>query len=117
MSSTTSVPSITDAAFAGEVAQGIVAVDFTAEWCPPCRMMEPVVEQLARDYAGTVRVLRMDTDANPATMVKLGVRGLPTIVVFNGGTVVDRIVGAVPPGVLRQRIDAVVGSDSVAARA
>lgn len=110
MSSTTSVPSITDAAFAGEVAQGIVAVDFTADWCPPCRMMEPIVEQLARDYAGTVRVLQMDTDANPATMVRLGVRGLPTIVVFNAGAIVDRIVGAVPPAVLRRRIDAVVGS-------
>jgi thioredoxin 1 len=108
MSAATSVPSITDAAFAGEVAQGIVAVDFTAEWCPPCRMMEPIVEQLARDCAATVRVFKMDTDANPATMVRLGMRGLPTMLVYRDGEIVDRIVGAVPPAVLRQRIEAVI---------
>jgi len=108
MTSTTAVPSITDAAFASETAQGVVAVDFTAEWCPPCRMMEPIIEQAARDYAGSIRILQMDTDDNPATMVKLGVLGLPTLLVFRDGAIVDRITGAVKPAVLRQRLDAVL---------
>lgn len=113
MSST--VPSITDAAFASEVAQGIVAVDFTAEWCPPCRMMEPIIEQASRDYAGSIRVVQMDTDANPATMVKLGVLGLPTLLVFRDGAIVDRIVGAKSLTVVRQRLDAVLhGTEQVA---
>jgi thioredoxin 1 len=110
MSTTASVPSITDSSFAAEIATGIVAVDFTAEWCPPCRMMEPIVEQVARDYAGRVRVFQMDTDDQPATMVKLGVRGLPTILVFRDGAIVDRIVGAVPATVLRPRIDAILAA-------
>lgn len=110
MSHVTAVPSVTDAAFADEVSQGIVAVDFTAEWCPPCRMMDPIVEQAAHDYAGVVRVLRMDTDANPATMVKLGVRGLPTILIYRDGAIVDRVIGAVKSTVLRQRLDAIVAS-------
>ena len=93
MSSTVFVPSITDSSFSTEIATGIVAIDFSAEWCPPCRMMEPIVEQLAHDYAGRVRVFQMDTDNQPATMVKLGVRGLPTILVFRDGTIVDRIIG------------------------
>ena len=70
--------------------------------------MEPILEQAAQDYAGSVRVLQMDTDANPATMVKLGVRGLPTLLVFRDGQMVDRIIGAVAPAVLRQRLDAVL---------
>ena len=106
----TSVQPVTDAAFASETAHGVVAVDFTAEWCPPCRMMEPILEQAARDYAATIRVLKMDTDANPATMVRLGVRGLPTLLVFRDGAIVDRIVGAVPPAVLRRRLDAVLSA-------
>jgi thioredoxin len=110
MSTTNTVPSLTDAAFAEQVAQGVVAVDFTAGWCPPCRMMEPIVEQAALDYAGSIRMFQMDTDDNPATMVKLGVRGLPTMLVFRDGEIVDRIVGAVPPAVLRQRLDAVVAA-------
>jgi thioredoxin len=105
---TPAVESVTDAAFASEVASGVVAVDFTAAWCPPCRMMEPIIEQTAREYAGSIRVLQMDTDANPATMVNLGVRGLPTLLVFRDGAIADRIVGAVPPAVLRQRLDAVL---------
>ena len=108
MTSTTTVSSITDAAFAAEIASGVVAVDFTAAWCPPCRMMEPIIEQAARDYAGSIRVLQMDTDANPATMVKLGMRSLPTLLVFRDGAIVDRIIGAVSPTVLRQRLDAVL---------
>jgi thioredoxin 1 len=109
MHSTSAVPSVTDAAFASEIAHGVVAVDFTAEWCPPCRMMEPIIEQVALDYAGSIRVLQMDTDANPATMVKLGVLGLPTLLVFRDGAIVDRIVGTISPKALRERLDAAYG--------
>jgi len=111
---TTAVPSITDAAFASEIAQGVVAVDFTAEWCPPCRMMEPIIEQAARDYAGRIRIVQMDTDDNPATMVKLGVLGLPTLLIFRDGAIVDRITGAVKPTILRQRLDAVLAASQQA---
>jgi len=108
MTSTTAVPSVTDAAFFSEIAHGVVAVDFTAEWCPPCRAMEPIIEQAARNYAGAIRVLQMDTDTNPATMVKRGVLGLPTLLVFRDGAIVDRVVGTMPWTILRQRLDAVL---------
>ena len=105
MPTTSTLPTVTDAAFAAETATGLVAVDFTAEWCPPCRMMAPLVEAAAADYAGRVRVFQMDTDVNPATMVRLGVRGLPTILLFRNGEAVDRIIGAVPKAVLRERFE------------
>jgi len=108
MNGTSAVPAVSDAAFASEIAHGVVAVDFTAAWCPPCRMMEPIIEQAALDYAGSIRVLQMDTDDNPATMVKLGVRGLPTLVVFRDGEIVDRIIGVASPTALRARLDAVL---------
>jgi thioredoxin 1 len=104
MSSSITVPSITDDEFATEIASGVVAVDFTAAWCPPCRMMKPIVEEVARDYAGSIRVLQMDTDANPATMVNLGVRGLPTLLVFRDGELVERIIGAIPLTPLLERL-------------
>src|SRR4051794_29338850 len=94
MISTSTVPALTDASFADAVAPGtgLVAVDFGAEWCPPCRMMEPIVESIASEYASKLRVYQLDTDATPATMVKLGVRGLPTMLVFRDGELIDRIV-------------------------
>ena len=110
MSATTALPSVTDATFAAEVGPGTghVAVEFTAAWCAPCRIMGPVVEAVAHDYAPRLRVLQLDADANPATMARLGVRGLPTMLVFRDGTLVERIVGAVPAAALRQRLDRVL---------
>ena len=102
------VPTVTDATFASEVApgRGLVAVEFSAAWCAPCRIMAPVVEAVARDYAGRVRVLQMDADASPATAARLGVRSLPTVLVFRDGEHVDRVIGAVPGATLRARLDA-----------
>src|SRR6476661_5261196 len=99
------LPSLTDATFTQAVAPGtgLVAVDFTAEWCAPCRMMKPVLESLAQEFDGSVRIVQLDADANPATLVRLGVRGLPTVLVFRDGQVVDRIVGAQPAARLRER--------------
>ncbi len=107
MPSSTSIPSITDEDFDAAVAPGtgLVAVEFGAEWCGPCHMLAPVLEAVARDYAPTLRVVQMDTDTNPATMVRFGVRGLPTVLLFRDGEPVDRIVGAVPASTLRGRID------------
>lgn len=110
MSATSTLPTVTDATFAAEVAPGtgVVAVEFTASWCAPCRLMGPVVEAVARDYGERLRVFQMDADANPATMVRLGVRGLPTTLVFRDGALAARVVGAVPAVALRARLDTVL---------
>ena len=111
-SSTHALPTIDDAAFAMEVGPGtgVVAVEFTAAWCAPCRLMAPLVEAAARDYAGRMRIVQLDTDANPRTMARLGVRGVPTMLVFRDGTLVDRIVGAVSQSTLRERLDRIVAA-------
>jgi thioredoxin 1 len=100
------VLTVTDATFAAEVEQrqGLSLVDFWAEWCGPCRMIAPAVEQLATEYAGKVRIAKLDTDANPRTMAKFGVRGIPALLFFKDGKLVDQVVGAVP----RARIEAVL---------
>jgi thioredoxin 1 len=91
---------LTDDNFASEVinASQPVLVDFGAEWCGPCRMIEPIVEQLATEYEGRVKVGKIDLDSNPNTAIEFGVRSLPSLLVFRGGVVVDRIVGAVSKG-------------------
>lgn len=94
---------VTDQSFGMETATGTVIVDFTGEWCAPCRMMEPLLETVASEIP-SIRFLRMDTDAQPATMARLNVRGLPTLLVFRDGQIVDRIVGAIPLHALRERL-------------
>ena len=111
MSTTThTIPTVDDATINAAIAPGtgVVAVEFSAAWCAPCRIMAPVVEAAARDYAGRIRIVQLDADASPATQVRLGVRGLPTMLVFRDGTIVDRIVGAVGAPALRARLDRVL---------
>ncbi len=83
-----------------------VLVDFWAEWCGPCRMIGPIVEELASDYDGKVVIGKVDVDANPEVSAKFGIRSIPTLLVFKNGEIVDRQVGAVPKAVLSQKLDA-----------
>jgi thioredoxin 1 len=110
MSTTLAIPAVTEDTFNTFVmlGTGLVAIEFTAEWCPPCRMMAPVVEAIARDYASKLRVLQMDGDTSVATMARFGVRGLPTMLIFRDGELIDRIAGAVSIATLRGRLDRLI---------
>ncbi len=89
---------LTDGNFQSEVVDADlpVLVDFWAEWCMPCRMLAPVIEDLANEYEGKVKVGKVDTDANRDTSVKYGISAIPTIILFNKGEVVKKFVGVTP---------------------
>ena len=85
-----------------------VLVDFWATWCGPCQAMGPVIDTIAGEYEGKVKVFKMNVDENPLTPVKYGIRGIPTVILFNKGEVVDRIIGAQPKANLDNLIKKVV---------
>jgi thioredoxin 1 len=96
---------LTDSNFNEEIARHhIIVVDFWASWCGPCRMMAPIIESLAKEYAGRIVFGKLNVDENPATSRKFGIMSIPTLIIFRDGQVSDKIIGAVPKAVLEGRI-------------
>jgi thioredoxin 1 len=106
MADSNNITTVTDANFQSEIAdnQGLSMVDFWAAWCGPCRLIAPSVEQLADEYAGQVKVGKLDVDQNQRTAAQFNVRSIPTVLFFKGGQVVDQVIGAVPKQALDRKI-------------
>lgn len=104
------VPAVSDDSFEAEVLKAgtPVLIDFWAPWCAPCRAIAPVVAEIAQEYEGKLKVFKMNVDDNPRTPQKYGVRGIPNLILFQGGQVKEQIVGAVPKAQLVRAITQVV---------
>ena len=107
----TEVKYVTESDFQNEVlkAEGPVLVDFTAVWCAPCKMVDPIVKQLAQDWEGKVKVVKLDADQNPNIMMQYGVLGIPTLMLFRGGQVQERLTGYQPKDKLVSKLNPHLG--------
>ncbi|MCB0833878.1 MAG: thioredoxin [Bacteroidetes bacterium] len=101
---------LTDDSFDAEVLKSDkpVMVDFWATWCAPCRMIAPVVEEMAKEYDGKAKICKIDVDANPAVASKFGIMSIPSILFFKNGELVDKIVGAVPKSQLISKLQSAI---------
>jgi thioredoxin 1 len=101
---------VTDSDFSQEVlaAGKPVLVDFWAEWCGPCKMIAPVVEELAEEYDGKISFAKVDVDVNPDTAMQYGIRSIPALLIFKDGQVAEQIIGAVPKSLLKKKLDKVL---------
>ena len=99
---------VTDASFENDVLQSDIPalVDFWAAWCGPCKMIAPLLDELSEDYAGKIKVCKMDVDSNPETSVKFNVRGIPTLLIFKNGNIEGTKVGALSKAQLVEFIEA-----------
>jgi thioredoxin 1 len=97
---------VTDDTFEAEVVQSTLPTltDFWAAWCGPCKMIAPIVDQIAKDQEGKLKITKMDVDKNPGTPTKYGVMSIPTLILFKGGNVVERIVGYMPKERLMEKL-------------
>lgn len=100
------VMEVTDETFAQEVEQieGVAIVDFWAAWCAPCRLVGPIVDELATEYAGQVKVAKLDVDSSQRTAMRFGIRSIPSVLFFKDGQHVDTVIGAVPKQQLEQKL-------------
>jgi thioredoxin 1 len=107
MADASSLVQVSDKNFASEVLNSDlpVLVEFWATWCGPCRSISPIVEQLATEFSGKVKVTKLNVDESPATPSQYGVRGIPTLILFKGGKILDQIIGAVPKTRLKALIE------------
>ncbi len=99
---------VSDTSFEQEVLQSDkpVLVDFWAEWCGPCRLIGPIVDELATEYEGRAKFTKVNVDDNPDISMKFNIRSIPTLLIFKGGEVVDQVIGAVPKSQLTRKLDA-----------
>jgi thioredoxin 1 len=104
------VVEVNDATFEQEVLQSDqpVLVDFWAAWCGPCKALSPIVDEVASEYSGKLKVMKMDVDRNQATPMRYGIRGIPALLLFKGGKVADQIVGYVPKDTIARSISRVI---------
>jgi thioredoxin 1 len=111
MATSSTIQEVTDATFDQEVlkSQTPVMIDFWAAWCGPCRMLAPIVDELATSYAGKLKVTKMDVDKNPATPTRYNVRGIPTLLIFKDGKLQEQIVGYRAKEAIEQAIQKHVG--------
>jgi len=102
-----SAVAVTDSSFDTDVlgSEVPVLVDFWAPWCGPCRMVAPVVDEIAEQYAGKIKVVKLNTDENPNVATQYGIRSIPTLMIFKGGQRVDVVVGAVPKTTLANTLE------------